>query len=79
MSVAAFIGEGEVESQRVFFTRDSAQGGQDAALLVQNHTEVPWKKEANHTDTLLPEPGADLSRFFFSVLIHLHLTFSDSS
>lgn len=38
---AAFVGEGEVESQGVLLPRDAAQRRQDAALLVQHHPEVP--------------------------------------
>lgn len=47
--VAAFVGEGEVESHGVFFSCDSTQGRQYAALLVQHNAEVPFKKKNQKT------------------------------
>lgn len=47
--VAAVVGEGEVDAHGVFFPRDSTQRGEDAALLVQNHTEISWKNTVHQS------------------------------
>ena len=41
VSIAAFICEGEVQTHSIFLSRETTQGWEDTALLIQHYSEVP--------------------------------------